>query len=138
VDPSNPSSVINARSALGVTHSTPFYYSTEGVIRWIRENTPPDARILTDRDELILLRGREIVGPRQVAAVPQREGIELPAMTQMVYQTMEAIQSRHTASVERLARSYGADYFVVPWQVETALYRDHFFSVVGVSKNRVN
>jgi hypothetical protein len=136
VDPSNPPSVINARSALGITHSTPFYYSTEGVIRWIRDNTPPDARILTDRDELILLRGREIVGPRQVAAVPERTGIELPEKTQMVFRTMEAMQSRDTANVERLARSYGADFFVVPWPVDHALYRDHHFSVVRVGRGR--
>jgi hypothetical protein len=135
VDPSSPSSVINARSALGITYSTPFYYSTEGVIRWIRDNTPPGTRILTDRDELILLRDREIVGPRQVAAVPPKFGVELPAMTQMVFGTMEAMRSRDTPSVERLAESYGADFFVVAWPVENALYRDNYFSVVRVRKH---
>jgi hypothetical protein len=135
VDPSSPSSVINARSALGITYSTSFYYSTEGVIRWIRDNTPPGARILTDRDELVLLRDREIVGPRQVAAVPPKFGVELPAMTQMVFRTMEAMQSHDTPSVQRLAESYGADFFVVAWPVETALYRDNYFSVVRVRKD---
>jgi hypothetical protein len=135
VDPSSASSVINARSALGITYSTPFYYSTEGVIRWIRDNTAPGTRILTDRDELILLRDREIVGPRQVAAVPRKFGVELPAMTQMVFRTMETMRSRDTQRVERLAESYGADFFVVAWQVENALYRDNYFSVVRVRKH---
>jgi len=135
VDPSSASSVINARSALGITYSTPFYYSTEGVIRWIRDNTAPGIRILTDRDELILLRDREIVGPRQVAAVPRKFGVELPAMTQMVFRTMETMRSRDTQRVERLAESYGADFFVVAWQVENALYRDNYFSVVRVRKH---
>jgi hypothetical protein len=105
------------------------------VIRWVRENAPKGSRILTDRDEFIVLYGHEIVGPRQVAAVPNRYGIELPAMTQVFFQTMEAVQSRDTARVADVARSYAADYFVVPWPVEGALYRDRFFSLVATRRN---
>ena len=136
VDTSNPASVVNARSALGIAHATPFYYSTMGAIRWIRDNTPSDARILTDRDEFILLRDREIVGPRQVAAVPPRMGVELPAMTEVLFQTTQALQSRNTARVELVASAYGADYFVVPWPVENALYRDEYFSVLAAGRRQ--
>jgi hypothetical protein len=134
VDPADAPGVINARSALGIMHGTPFYYSTQGVMRWIRDNTARNTRILTDRDELILLRDHEIVGPRQVAAVPEREGVELPENMQILFRMSEAMQSRDTASVARLARSYGADFFVVPWQVPDALYCDSYFSVVAVRK----
>ena len=135
VDAASPASVINARSALGIANTTPFYYSTEGVIRWIRDNTPSDAHILTDRDELYLLRGRTIVGPRQVAAVPPQYGVERPAVVEAFFQTTEALQSLDTARVERVAISYGADFFVVPWRDENALYRDEYFSVVATRKN---
>ena len=136
VDAGNPASVVNARSALGIAHATPFYYSTLGAIRWIRDNTPSDARILTDRDEFISLRNREIVGPRQVAAVPPRMGVELPAMTEVFFHTTQALQSRDTAKVELVASAYGADYFVVPWPVENALYRDEYFSVLAAGRRQ--
>jgi len=136
VDAGNPASVVNARSALGIAHATPLYYSTLGAIRWIRDNTSSDARILTDRDEFILMRDREIVGPRQVAAVPPRMGVELPAMMEVFFQTKQALQSRDTGRVRDVASAYGADYFVVPWPVENALYRDEYYSVLATVRRQ--
>jgi hypothetical protein len=135
VDSGNPASVLNARAVLGIAHSTPFYYSTEEVIRWIRGNTPRGTRILTSRDELLLLRDREVIGPRQVAQVPARAGVELPAMSQLFVRTEEAIRSRDTDRVERLAKAYGADFFVVPWRAEGAAYVDQYFSIIAVRKD---
>jgi hypothetical protein len=136
VDSTDATSVANARSALGIAHSTPFYYSTQGVIQWSRENTPPNSRILTDRDELVLLRDREIVGPRQVAAVPPRAGVELPGMTQIFFETERAIQSHDLAEVQGLAMTFGADFVVVPWRVDGAPYHDDYFSVVPVPRSK--
>ena len=134
VNSANSASVANARSALGIAYSTPFYYSTQGVIRWTRENTAPNSRILTDRDELVLLRDRQIVGPRQVAAVPPRDNVELPDSTQLFFQTKQAMQSRDLAQVQRLAMSFGADFVVVPWRVDGAPFHDDDFSVVSVPR----
>lgn len=134
VDAENPASVANARSALGIAHSTPFYYSTQGVLRWIRENTPPSARILTDRDEFILLRDREIMGPRQVAVVPPRSGVEVPAFAQAFFEVRQVMQSHDLARAERLAVTFGADYVVVPWHVDSAPFHDDYFSVVPVRR----
>lgn len=132
VDEKQPSSLNNARAALGIAYSTPFYYSVIDSMEWLRRNTPPGSRILTDRDEFLLLAGWEIVGPRQVAAVPSRTATELPSLSVIFFETKEAIRSHDTARVARLAATYDADYFVVPWPVEGAAYRDRYFSVVPV------
>jgi hypothetical protein len=134
VDPASAASVANARSALGIAHSTPFYYSTQDVIRWIRGNTPLNSRILTERDELLLVRDREIVGPKQVAAVPPRAGVELPGLTRIYFQTMQAMQSRDLSQVQLLAMSFGADFVIVPWRVDGAPFQNDYFSVVPVQR----
>ena len=134
VNPSDPGSVMNARSALGISHTTPFYYSTERVISWLRQNTPPGTRILTDRDELILLREREIVGPRQISAVPPRAGVELPDLAQIYFWTQQALREHDFARLERIAEMCGADFIVVPWNAAGAVYSDNYFSVVPVGK----
>lgn len=134
VNPADPGSVMNARSALGISHTTPFYYSTERVISWLRQNTPPGARILTDRDELVLVREREIVGPRQVAAVPPRAGVELPDLAQIYFWTQQALRDHDFARLERIAEMCGADFIVIPWNTAGAIYSDSYFSVVPVGK----
>jgi hypothetical protein len=135
VNPSDPSSATNARSALGISHTSPFYHSAEGVISWLRENTSPGTRILTDRDELLLLREREIVGPRQVAAVPPRAGVELPDLAQLYFWTQQALRDHDIARLEWLTRMCGADFIVVPWHATGAIYTDSYFSVVPVGKD---
>ena len=136
VDPANASSVASARSALGILHaheSRPFYYSTEAAVTWARDNIPRGARILTDRDEFMLLRYHEVIGARQLAAVPPRSGVELPEMAQVFFLTSQAMASRDLDAVIRLARRFGAEYAVVPWQAPGALYSDANFSVLKVS-----
>jgi len=135
VDADDPASLNNARSALGISHELPFYYSTEQTIEWFRTNTAPYTRILTDRDELVLLREWEIIGPRQVAAVPPRWGVELPEMGEVFFRTKEALRSGDTAKVRELALKYGADYAVVPWRVPGAIYIDDYYSVIALIDN---
>jgi hypothetical protein len=135
VDAGDPASLNNARSALGISHELPFYYSTEQTIEWFRANTSPAARILTDRDEFVLLREWEIIGPRQVAAVPPRWGIELPEMGEVFFRTKEALRSGDPAKVRELALKYGADYAVVPWRVPGAIYIDDYYSVIALIDN---
>jgi len=135
VDADDPASLNNARSALGISHELPFYYSTEQTIEWFRANTSPDTRILTDRDEFVLLRDWEIIGPRQVAAVPPRFGVEIPEMSEVFFRTKEAMRSGNTAKVRELALKYGADYAVVPWRVPRAIYTDDYYSVIALIDN---
>jgi hypothetical protein len=131
VDPS-PASVNNARAALGLLHSTPFYYSTAEMIRWLEANTAPGSRILSDRDELVMLSPRwDIVGPRQIVGVP-RTGFDSPEMTTAYFEVKDAIRAQDTRRMARLARKYGVDYFIVPWAVDGAVYGDRYFSVVKV------
>jgi hypothetical protein len=141
VDPSNASSVASARSALGIANSTqgrPFYYSTEGAVRWARANIPRGARILTDRDEFVLLRHHEVIGAKQLAAVPPKSGVELPEMAQVFFMTSRAMNSRDIDGIGTLARRFGADYVVVPWEAPGALYADSNYSVLKVSGRRNN
>jgi hypothetical protein len=135
VDAGNPVSFNNARSALGISHELPFYYSTERTIQWFRANTAAATRILTDRDEFVLLREWQIIGPRQVAAVPARWGVELPEMSEVFFRTKEAMRSGDTAKVRELALKYGADYAVVPWRVPGAIYTDEYYSVIALTDN---
>jgi hypothetical protein len=123
--------VTNARAALGLTAgSAPLYYSTQGIRDWLGSHTAPGTRILTDRDDMILLRDRVIVGPRQVGAATFEVSGRL---VDMYLQTSRAMQSRDTARVIELANGYGADFAVVPWPVAGARYADEWFSVVATA-----
>jgi hypothetical protein len=102
---------------------------------WFVENTPPGTRILTDRDDLLLLREHEVVGPRQVAAVPPRPGIELPSSTQLYFWTRSALNDRDLEGLLHLARICGAEYVVVPWPTAGSVYSDGFFSIVAARKD---
>ena len=137
LDPSNQAQVQNARSALGISYEYPYYYSTLGVGRWLSENPQTFNKLLSDRDELILL-NRPIVGPRQVAAAPtQSISIEeIKLLTKAFFDTKTALRSRDLATVMQVGRSYGADIAVVPWQVANALYQDSYFSVVRISSGQ--
>jgi len=136
VKTSDPAAVANARAALGIAHTTPFYYSTVGILDWFRNNTPTHTRILTDRDEFVLLRDYEIVGARQVAAVPPRAGVELPDLSQLYFDTLNALRTHDLPRLQRLAANCGADYIVVPWRVPNSVYSDEYFSIVAVTPER--
>jgi hypothetical protein len=138
IDRTNPASVENARSALGITHATPFFYSTEGVLRWLRDNTLPGATILSDRDELILLRDRKLLGPRQVAAVPSVHKAELPDHTRIFLETGRVMRGHDTEAVRSLGRGWGVDYAVVPWRAKDAVYADEYFSVIRIAEDRAD
>jgi hypothetical protein len=133
VDARNEAALANARVAVGLgARRAPFYYATEGVRGWLAGHAAPGARILTDRDDLVLLRGMVLVGPRQVGATayyPTRE------LTDVFLQTSGAIESGDVARVKDLARSLDVDYAVVPWRVEGAPFVDNDFSVIVVGNS---
>ncbi len=133
VDSDSSSSVANARSALGLgaAATAPLYYATVGVREWLEKMTPPHARILTDRDDLILLRDKVIVGPRQVGATTRYATTE---QTELFLQVSQAMGVRDIGRVKALARSCDADYIVVPWRVDGALFVDGEFSVISVPR----
>lgn len=133
VDPTKAASLENARSALGLSavSAAPLYYSTQNVREWLARNTPPGARILTDRDDMILLRDRNIIGNRQVGATAYYATLE---QTDFFLQTSRAMGAKDTGRLRELARSYGVDFVVVPWRVEDAAFRDDSFSVLAVRK----
>lgn len=131
VDRANPPAVANARSALGIAAETaPLYYATEGVRAWLAASTPPGARILTDRDDLLLLRGREVVGTRQIEAITY---YATPEQARIFQQAARAIRERDGARVIELAREAGASYAVVPWRAAGAAYADDRFSVLAIA-----
>jgi hypothetical protein len=129
VDQGRPSSVVNARSALGLSTSTSLYYSTQRVRAWLQANTPSRARILTDRDDMILLRDRVVVGPRQTIVTAFDATAE---QMQQFLQLARAMEARDMARLRELARARAADFVVVPWRAEGALYVDDDFSVISV------
>jgi hypothetical protein len=55
-----------------------------------------------------------------------------PQETDVVLRTSQAIATRDTERVKELARSYRADFAVVPWPARDAVYADDAFSVVPV------
>ncbi len=128
VDQSRPSSIVNARSALGLSTGISLYYSTQRVREWLQANTPSQARILTDRDDMILLRDRVVVGPRQTVVKAFDATLE---RTQFFFQLTRAMEARDTARLRELARACTADFVVVPWRADGALYVDDDFSVIA-------
>jgi hypothetical protein len=135
VDSGNVSVVANARAALGISvGASPLYYSTQGVREWLVRNTPPGARILTDRDDMILLRDRVILGPRQVAANIYKPA---PEEAELFLRTSRAMEAKDTERVKDLAESYDADVVVVAWRVDGAAFADDAFSVIPVRKGQV-
>jgi hypothetical protein len=134
LDSSDQAQVQNARGALGISYEYPFYYSTLGVRRWLSENPKSFDRLLSDRDELILL-NRPILGPRQVAAAPSYNisKNETELLTNAFFETAAALKSQDLATVMEVGRRYGADTAVVPWKVHNAIYQDSYFSVVRIT-----
>jgi hypothetical protein len=128
VDQSRPSSIVNARSALGLSTGISLYYSTQRVREWLQANTPSQARILTDRDDMILLRDRVVVGPRQTVVKAFDATLE---KTQFFLQLTRAMEARDTVRLRELARACTADFVVVPWRADGALYVDDEFSVIS-------
>lgn len=130
VDAADASRMANARAALGLgAAASPFYYSTQGVRGWLAANAQPGARILTDRDDMILLRDRTIVGPRQVGATTYYVTSQI---TDVFLETQRAMAARDLARVKALAASQHADFVVVPWRVAGAAYSDEDFSVLAM------
>ena len=137
LDASNQAQLQNARSALGLSYDYPYYYSTLGVRQWLSENPWVFNKLMSDRDELILL-NRPIVGPRQVAAAPTQSisADKSELLTKAFFDTKAALRSRDLAAVMQVGRSNGADIAVVPWKVAGALYQDSYFSVVRITPER--
>lgn len=136
VDPMSGPRMANARAALGLLGGeSPLYYSTQGVRDWFVSNTPPGTRILTNRDDMILLRDRVILGPRQVSATTYRATLE---ETEIFLRTSQAMAKSDTEQVKQIAAYYDADFVVVPWRVDGAVFADNNFSVIPVRKVQVS
>jgi hypothetical protein len=138
IDRTNAASVENARSALGISHDAPFFYSMQGVLVWLQDNTPPHTTIISDRDELVLLRDRNILGPRQFAAVPTVHNAERPDHTRIFLKVRKALRERDAEAIQSLGRAWGVDYAVVPWRAKDAVYADDYFSVIRLTANRAD
>jgi hypothetical protein len=134
VDPANEARVANARAALGLGAATaPLYYSTVGVRQWLSANAGWGARILTDRDDLILLRDKTIIGTRQAGAMAYYVTGE---EADVFLQTSRAMARRDLPSLARIAQAHKVDFIVVPWKVAGAAYSDEDFSVVSAAPGR--
>lgn len=130
VNPSSESSVSNARAALGLTaRGAPLYYSTHGVRNWLQSHSSWGARILTERDDLILLHERNVVGPRQVGASTY---YVTSGDRDVFAETSRAFANRDLVSLLEIARGQRAEFVVVPWPVPGAVFADNEFSVVTV------
>jgi hypothetical protein len=94
----------------------------------LQATTPPQARILTDRDDLILLVDRVVIGPRQAVVTTFAPSAE---QAQFYLQLAQAMETRDTARLKELAKVQAADFVVVPWRMEGALYVEDDFSVIS-------
>jgi hypothetical protein len=77
---------------------------------------------------MILLRDRVVVGPRQTVVKAFDATLE---RTQFFLQLTRAMEAKDTARLRELARASSADFVVVPWRAEGALYVDDDFSVLS-------
>lgn len=132
VNAQDPAAVRNARSALGIGggHISPLYYSTEKLRVWLDLNAYPWTRVLTNRDDLCLLK-LTLVGSRQsaaVAAISPKSGVWIEELSD----AQKALGSGKTEEVIRVAQKHGAELAVTPWPVTGALYSDEFFSVIRI------
>lgn len=135
VDSMSAPRMANARAALGLlAGESPLYYATQGVRDWFVRTTPPGTRILTNRDDMILLRDRVILGPRQVSATTYGATLQ---ETEIFLRTSQAMETNDTERVKELAASYDADFVLVAWRADGAVFADNNFSVIPVRKGQV-
>lgn len=136
VDARNPSAVQNARYALGIAYDQPYFFSTIGARRWLEDHPDSYHRLLTDRDEFMLL-NRSVVGPRQVAVAPtdSLDADSAATFSRAFFETRAALEHRDLDALLRIARRIGADMVVIPWSVPDAVYRDSHFSLVPVKSD---
>lgn len=129
IDPASESAILNARAALGLAGGgAPLYYGTRDVRRWLQAHTPQGSRILTDRNDMILLRDRVVVGPRQVGATAFSTNERL---VDTFLETSRVMRGENLGRVLEVARQFQTDFAVVPWRVDGAPYSDPWFSVVS-------
>jgi hypothetical protein len=122
-----------ARQYLGIAREGPrFYYSTQGVVDWLRRNALPQDRVLTDRNELGLA-GLPVVGAFQTVVKYTVTDPARDDWKQAVDAVRAALESRDLARVRHVARGHGATLIVVPWPEVGALYQDGYFSIVRAS-----
>jgi hypothetical protein len=69
-----------------------------------------------------------VVGPRQTVVKAFDATLE---KTQFFLQLTRAMEARDTVRLRELARACTADFVVVPWRADGALYVDDEFSVIS-------
>jgi hypothetical protein len=130
IDSRNPAAFRNARSALGIVQTMPLYYSTEDLRAWFNQNVQPYTRVLTDRDDLALLKLTLIGAFQPVVIAPSSHATE--EGMDALFDTRKAISSGRIEEVIIVAQAYHAELAIVPWFVADAVYCDRFFSVIRV------
>jgi hypothetical protein len=132
IKPGDSLRLLFARQYLGLENEGPrFYYSTRPLIAWLQSRTGPRDMVLTNLNDLYLS-GIRTVGPFLTMLDYQIWDPRRARWAESLAAVDRALAARDTARLMALARSMGATYIVVDWPVEDALYRDKYYSVIGV------
>ncbi|MCG6533931.1 MAG: hypothetical protein L7F78_04425 [Syntrophales bacterium LBB04] len=110
-----------------------YYYDLRNVIRWLELNTDAGDVVLTNRDELYLLRATTIGNTVGFLTCQTLFSIDRREWSEQVLEYARALSARDLKAIRRLAEKYHAKYAVVPWMVPTAEYSDRIYSVVSTA-----
>jgi hypothetical protein len=111
------------------THEPRFYYAMRGVLEWLEMNCKGSDRVLTDRNEVLLLKC-SAVGPFVAMQGLAINTVARRSWQQEMRDVAAALRTSDMEEVRRAGAKYGATLAVVPWPVQEAVYRDELFSVV--------
>jgi hypothetical protein len=106
-----------------------FYYSMVPMISWLRTHAGPEQRILTNRDDLFLLRSTVVGTSNGFLNLDIRSPLRL-IWHQQVLELDAALAAKDSQRVRELARKYDIDYTVLPWTEEGAAFSNGGFSII--------
>jgi hypothetical protein len=110
-----------------------YYYDLRNVINWLELNTNAGDVILTNRDELSLLRATTIGNTAGFLKCRNLFSMDRREWQEQVLEYARALSLRDFEAIRRLALKYHAKYAVVPWIMPAAEYSDHTYSVVSMA-----
>lgn len=122
-----------ARQLLGINNSDSrrFYYSSRAVVDWLSTNVSKNSKVMTECND-IFVPGIQFIGPFIGVLANDISSTKQEEWKQAVQDVHEAIVSNDINRVLSVAKSYGAEYVIVPWNDSMAIYSDSFYSVIKV------
>jgi hypothetical protein len=108
-----------------------FYYSMLPALAWLRAHTTAESRILTNRDEVYLLPAT-VVGTSNGFLSTDSSSPGRALWRRQVLEMDSAAASHDAVRIREIARKYGADFAILPWPEEGAVFSDGNLSILRI------